>query len=139
MGGTAGVVLAHPEDPALVTKVAALLAGLKADPEMGIASVLDRDAVAAMGGSDRVSFLIGFRPGFEAGHDPRAAKQTPSSYKGMHGYLPSDPAMRSSLFVEGPGLARHGDLGEIDMQSIAPSVARILGVKLTGAEKPSAF
>jgi hypothetical protein len=57
----------------------------------------------------------------------------------MHGFLPSDPAMRSSLFVEGPGLARHGDLGEIDMRSIAPSVARILGVKLTGAEKPSAF
>jgi hypothetical protein len=86
-----------------------------------------------------MSFLIAFRPGFEAGHDPRAAKQTASTYKGMHGYLPSDPAMRSSLFVEGPGIARHGSLGQIDMRSIAPSVARILGVKLAGAEAEAVF
>lgn len=139
MGGSAGVVLAHPDDPALVAKVAALLDRLKGDPEMGIASILDHGAVSAMGGSDLMSFLIAFRPGFEPGHDPKAAKQTPSAYKGMHGYLPSDPAMRSSLFVEGPGLARHGDLGQIDMRSIAPSVARIMGMKLAGAEKPPVF
>jgi len=83
--------------------------------------------------------MIAFRPGFEAGHDPRAAKQTPSTYKGMHGYLPSDPAMRSSLFVEGPGLTRRGSLGLIDMRAIAPSIARILGVPLPGAEVPAVF
>ncbi len=139
MGGSAGVVLRHPDDPALVAKVAALLDSLKADPDMGIAAILGRDAVAKMGGTPEISFLIAFRPGFEPGHDPRAAKQTPSTYKGMHGYLPSEPAMRSSLFVEGPGLARHGDLGVIDMRAIAPSVARILGATLTGAEIPPAF
>lgn len=139
MGGSAGVVLKHPDDPALVAKVAALLDGLKIDPDMGIAAILDRDAVAKMGGTPDISFLIAFRPGFEPGYDPRAAKQTPSTYKGMHGYLPSEPAMRSSLFVEGPGLNRHGDLGVIDMRAIAPSVARILGAKLSGAEMPPVF
>jgi hypothetical protein len=106
---------------------------------MGIAAILDRDAIARMGGSPTCSFLIAFRPGFEPGHDPRAAKQTPSTYKGMHGYLPYEPAMRSSLFVEGPGLHRHGDLGQIDMRAIAPSVARILGVKFDSAETPAVF
>lgn len=139
MGGSAGVVLAHPEDPALIAKVGGLLAQLKADPDMGIADVLDARAVADMGGTARVTFLIGFRPGFQAGHDPRAAKQTPSSYKGMHGFLPSNPAMRSSLFVEGPGLTRHGSLGQIDMRAIAPSVARILGVALPTAEAKPVF
>jgi predicted AlkP superfamily pyrophosphatase or phosphodiesterase len=139
MGGSAGVVLKRPDDHALQAKVASLLAALKADPDMGIAEILDRQAVARGGGSKRMSFLIAFRPGFEAGHDPRAAKQTASTYKGMHGYLPSDPAMRSSLFVEGPGIARHGNLGQIDMRSIAPSVARILGVKLAGAEAEAVF
>jgi hypothetical protein len=133
------VVLAHPEDPALVAKVTTLLAGLKADPEMGIADILDAKAIAAMGGTGQASFLMAFRPGLEAGHDPRAAKQTPSSYKGMHGYLASDPAMRSSLFVGGPGLTRHGSLGQIDMRAIAPSVARILGVKLETAEAKPVF
>jgi len=139
MGGSAGVVLKHPDDPALVARVKTLLDGLKADPDMGIAAILDRDAIARMGGSPTCSFLIAFRPGFEPGHDPRAAKQTPSTYKGMHGYLPYEPAMRSSLFVEGPGLHRHGDLGQIDMRAIAPSVARILGVKFDSAETPAVF
>jgi len=139
MGGSAGVVLKRPDDPVLVARVGDLLDRLKADPEMGISAVLGRDAITKMGGSQMCSFLIAFRPGFEPAHDPRAAKRAPSTYKGMHGYLPSEPAMRSSLFVEGPGLARHGNLGEIDMRSIAPSVARILGVKLAGAEKAPAF
>ncbi len=139
MGGSAGVVLKRPDDPALVAKVAALLAKLKADPDMAIADVLDAAQIAQAGGSRRISFLVAFRSGFEAGRDPAAAKQSPSSYKGMHGYLPSLPAMRSSLFAEGPGLAKHGNLGEIDMRSVAPSVARILGVDLSGAEMPAAF
>jgi len=139
MGGSAGVVLKRPDDPSLVAKVAGLLATLKADPQMGIAEVLDAPAIARIGGSPMCSFLIGFRPGFEAGRNPSAAKQTPSAYKGMHGYLPSDPAMRSSLFAEGPGLSRHGDLGLVDMRSIAPSIARILGVKLDAAEVGASF
>ncbi len=112
---------------------------MKADPDLGIAEIFDRDAIARMGGAKQVSFLLAFKPGFQPGHDPRAAKQTPGSYKGMHGYLPSSPTMRSSLFVDGPGLSKHGSLGEIDMRAIAPSVARILGVKLVGAEAPAAF
>ena len=139
MGGSAGVVLKRPDDTALVAKVASLLATLKADPEMGIAEIFDAQAVARLEGSPMCSFLVAFRPGFEPGHDPRAAKQTPSTYKGMHGYLSSEPAMRSSLFVEGPRLGRRGDLGLVDMRSIAPSIARILGVKLEGAEAPPAF
>jgi predicted AlkP superfamily pyrophosphatase or phosphodiesterase len=139
MGGTAGVVLKRPDDRAVVARVAGLLARLKADPDMGIAEVIDRADVERMGGSPLMSFLIAFRPGFAPGHDPRAAKQTPSGYKGTHGYLPTDRAMRSSLFVEGPGLARHGDLGEVDMRAIAPSVARVLGVRLGGAEAQPVF
>jgi predicted AlkP superfamily pyrophosphatase or phosphodiesterase len=139
MGGSAGVVLKNPDDAALVAKVSALLASLKADPDMAIAEVLDRDAIARMGGAKELSFLLAFKPGFEAGHDPRAAKQTPSASKGMHGYLPSLPAMRSSLFVEGPGVSKHGSLGTIDMRAIAPSVARILGAKLPDAEVAAVF
>lgn len=139
MGGSAGIRLKRPDDQALVAKVSTLLATLKADPDMGIADVLDQQAIVRMGGAPSLSFLVTFRPGFEAGHDPHATKQTPSTYKGMHGYLPSDPSMRSSLFAEGPALARHGDLGQIDMRAIAPSVARILGVKLPSADAAPAF
>jgi len=139
MGGSVAVVLKHPEDAALQAKVRALLAQLAADPDMGIAKVIDRAEIARQGGDRLPSFIIAFKPGFEAGHDPHAPKQSPSHYKGMHGYLPSQPAMASSLFVEGPGLTHHGNLGRIDMRAIAPSVARILGITLAGAEAAPVF
>lgn len=139
MGGSAAIVLARPDDAALTAKVASLLAGLAADPAMGIARVIDRATIARLGGAAEASFMLEFKPGFESGRDPSAAKATPSVYKGMHGYFPDHPAMRSSLFVDGPKLARRGNLGEIDMRSIAPSIARILGVKLDTASVGPSF
>jgi predicted AlkP superfamily pyrophosphatase or phosphodiesterase len=139
MGGTATIVLARPDDPALQARVKMLLDRLAADPALGIAEVLDRAAVARLGGSNKASFLLAFRPGFEAGHDPKAPPASPSAYRGMHGYLPSEPAMRSALFVAGPGLKAHGDLGQVDMRAIAPSIARILGVALPDAEAKPVF
>lgn len=139
MGGSAAIRLARPEDPALVGRVSSLLDRLARDPAYGISRVMDRAAIARAGGTAEASFLVAFRPGFEAGHDPRAAKVVSSAYRGMHGYLPDEPAMQSSLFVDGPALARHGDLGTVDMRAIAPSAARVLGVALPTAEAQPVF
>ncbi|UAK23375.1 alkaline phosphatase family protein [Sphingomonas nostoxanthinifaciens] len=138
-GGTAAIVLARPQDAALRAKVAGVLAAIAADPANGIAAILDEAEVRRRGGPAEASFMIAMKPGFETGHDPAAAMVTPSSYHGMHGYLPDLPEMRSTLIVAGPALARHGDLGVIDMRSIAPSLARILGAKLPSAELPPTF
>ena len=42
--------------------------------------------------------------------------------------------MNSSFFIIGPGIAAAHSLGEIDMRAIAPTLARILGVRLPAAE-----
>ncbi|MGI4879096.1 MAG: alkaline phosphatase family protein [Janthinobacterium lividum] len=139
MGGSAGIVLARPDDVALIAKVSTLLGKLAADPAMGIARVIDRTEVARRGGASEASFMIELKAGFETGRDPAAAKAIPSTYKGMHGYFPDRQEMGSSLFVDGPSLSRRGNLGEVDMRSIAPSVAHILGVRLDTAEMPRAF
>lgn len=139
MGGSAAIVLARPDDAALKARVATLLDTLAADPEMGIARVIGRAAIAEMGGDASVSFLIEFKAGYEPGKDPTAAKTTPSTYKGMHGYFPTDEAMLSSLFVTGPDLDRRGNLGIVDERAIAPAMARILGVRLDTADLPPAF
>jgi hypothetical protein len=44
--------------------------------------------------------------------------------------------MHSSFFVLGDGIARSRNLGTIDMRQIAPTVASILGVKLSSAKQP---
>jgi predicted AlkP superfamily pyrophosphatase or phosphodiesterase len=128
-GGTVAIRLADPADAALRAQVRALLDGVARDPANGVDRILDREAVAALGGPADASFIVAFKPGFEGGKDPAAAMVTPSTYRGMHGYLPDDPAMRSTLIVAGPSLARHGSLGLVDMRSIAPSLGRILGVR----------
>jgi hypothetical protein len=43
--------------------------------------------------------------------------------------------MRAAFFIDGPGIAPHRDLGVIDMRRIAPTVAQLLGVRLTRASQ----
>ncbi|MDP1028780.1 ectonucleotide pyrophosphatase/phosphodiesterase [Sphingomonas sp. KR1UV-12] len=138
-GGTAAIRLARPDDAALLARTRALLATMAADPRYHIARILDRAELAKAGGASEASFFVAFRPGAQTGRDPAAAIEAPAVYKGMHGYLPSDPAMRSTLIVAGPGIAPGRDLGVVDMRAIAPAIARRLGAKLPDAEVAPAF
>ena len=139
VGGTAAIRLARPDDAALLAKVRGVLAAMAANPAYKIASVLDRSAIAKAGGDGEASFLVAMQPGTETGRDPAAPIAKPSVYKGMHGYVPWDPAMRSTLIVAGPGIAKGKDLGVVDMRAIAPSIARRLGASLPSAEMPAVF
>ncbi len=132
-GGSAAVVLAHPDDADVRDKVAALLRGLAANPGNGIAAVADRSQIAAMGGGAEPSFWVDFKPGWEAGRAWTGPLLGPGSNKGTHGYFPAHPEMRATFMIEGPGLAKKGALGEIDMRDIAPTLAKLLGVTLPQA------
>ncbi|KQT31171.1 nucleotide pyrophosphatase [Sphingomonas sp. Leaf412] len=138
-GGTAAIRLARPDDAALVATVRGVLARMAADPAYRIARILDRAELTAAGGAGEASFFVALKPGTETGRDPLAPITRPSAYKGMHGYLPSDPAMRSTLIVAGPGVAKGRDLGVVDMRGIAPAIARRLGAALPDAEVKPAF
>jgi hypothetical protein len=135
-GGSAFVVLARPDDPALKARVAALLAMLKVNPALHIAEIIDRAEIAKRGGGD-ADYAINFAPGFEAGRDPAAALISPSKSKGMHGYAASLPEMKSSFFMMGRAVRLKGDLGAIDMRQIAPTLAQLMGAELLSAEMPA--
>lgn len=138
-GGSVAVVLARKDDAALATKVAELLAGLKADPANGIAEVADRAAIARMGGNPEAAFYVNMAPdaaaaGFAGASAPlRGAPH----YKGTHGYFPQAMHLRSSFFLMGKRIPQGRSLGEIDMRAIAPTLAAILGVPLPDAEQPA--
>jgi len=135
-GGSAAVVLARREDSALRAKVAALLARLRADPALGIAELFDHTGIAERGGGGEADFWIGFKPGTEAGRKSDAPLVAPAASKGMHGYDPALPEMRSTFLILGRGLPWKGDLGEIDMRRIAPTLAKLMGADLPSAELP---
>lgn len=137
-GGSVAVVLARPEDAALNGMVGALLEKLAADPQARIAKVIGKEQIAKLGGNPQASFYVDLKPGALAGNfaaDAPLAK--PSRYKGMHGYFPAMPEMRSTFLIMGKGVAKTRNLGEIDMRAIAPTIAAKLGVTLPDAQVPA--
>lgn len=134
-GGSIAVVLARPDDAALAARVETLLRGLAADPQARIARVIGRDDIARMGGNPQAAFFVDLAPGALAGpFSAQTPLARPSRTRGMHGYFPGMPQMRSTFMVMGRGVAAARDLGEVDMRAIAPTLAAILKVPLPAAE-----
>ncbi|MEP7349680.1 MAG: ectonucleotide pyrophosphatase/phosphodiesterase [Sphingorhabdus sp.] len=137
-GGSSAIMLARPDDATLKNRVAALLRKLDADPKNSIAAIAEPAEIRAMGGNSQASFFVSFQPNAYAGgfKGKDAPLVGPSGSKGMHGFFPGSPLMRSSFMMMGKGVAKGRNLGEIDMRSIAPTLAKIMGVALPDAELP---
>ena len=121
-------------DAATKTQVATLLATLAADPANGIDRIISEDELHARGGFPDATFLVALRPGFVTGDGVSGNLVTASASKGMHGYWPDVADMNSSFFIVGPDIPPAHSLGAIDMRSIAPTLALILGLSLPHAE-----
>jgi len=137
-GGSFAIVLHDKNDDVTRVKVAALLAKLAADPANGIHRIVPDSELHARGGFPDAAFLVTLRPGFVTGDAFSGNVVTPStSTRGMHGYWPDQPEMNASFLILGPGIPAAHSLGLIDMRAIAPTLARILGLRLPSAEAKS--
>jgi predicted AlkP superfamily pyrophosphatase or phosphodiesterase len=134
--GMAAVMLHDPADSQTESQVRDLLQAMKSDPSNGIAEVLERDAIKQRGAFPDASFLIVMKLGYYALSDATSplvsdVQGTP----GSHGFSPEYPEMRAAFFIEGSGIARGRNLGLIDMRQVAPTVAQLLGVRLSAASQ----
>ncbi len=132
-GGSAAVLLKDKSDTATRAKVSELLKRLSGDEKNGIARVLGEQEIAAMGGWPAAAFWVDMRTNFSVvstGELTRAHKVT-----GTHGYAPDHPELLASFFIAGPKVRRGAaDLGQIDMRSVAPTLAECLGVSFPTAD-----
>ncbi len=135
-GGSAAIIVADAADPKLEQQVAGVLADLKKNPELKIDRILTQSEIQAKGGNPDAKFYIGFKPGAAAGgyKGANAPLISKTSNRGTHGYFADEPAMRSAFMIMGPDIRKGQDLGIIDMRSIAPTIAQILGAPLPKAE-----
>lgn len=134
-GGMAAIMLRDLNDTATEQQVTALLDKLAADPENGIAQILDHEEIVKRGAFPNAAFLVVFKPGYYSGSGLSGSLVTPiPGTRGSHGFSPENPEMRASFFAVGAGIAKHRDLGVIDMRQIAPTVAGILDVKMPTAK-----
>jgi predicted AlkP superfamily pyrophosphatase or phosphodiesterase len=130
-GGSAAILLKDPKDQATRVQVEQLLRRLAADPANGIARILDRTAIAAMGGNPQAAFWVDMQANFSVANT--AAALVIATKGGTHGYSPSHPEMLASFFMAGPEVGKGLTLGEIDMRSIAPTMAAYLGFRFPSA------
>jgi hypothetical protein len=134
-GGMAAIMLHDASDHATEQQVRALLDKLAADPESGIAQILDRDALRQRGTYPDAAFMVVFKPGYYSGSGVSGSLITEiPGTRGSHGFSPEYPEMRASFFALGAGIARHRNLGLVDMRQVAPTVARILNVPMPTAK-----
>jgi predicted AlkP superfamily pyrophosphatase or phosphodiesterase len=133
-GGSAAVMLADPKDPTVRARVKALLDKLAGDPANGIERIWSPEEIQRGGGFPQAAYLISLRIGYEMAYSLSLPLITKPSNLGMHGYVPERAEMRSSFFIVGPHIAKGRAMGEIDMRQIAPTIADILHVRLSGAE-----
>jgi predicted AlkP superfamily pyrophosphatase or phosphodiesterase len=137
-GASAAIMLARPDDAALVAKVKALLDRLAADPANGIDRVIDHQEAVKLGGNPQASFIVNMKPGFVTdifrGAGAPLNGPTPPSLKGMHGYFPGPANLQATFLIMGKGVKPGKDLGVIDMRAIAPTLARVMGATLPDAE-----
>ena len=136
IAGSAAIMLHHPEDQAVKTRVKAMLDKLAANPENGIARVLEHSEIVKLGGFPDASYLVELKLGYQFGGAFSGPLVTPTPSTGTHGYLPDRPEMRASFFVFGRMVAPGRDLGIVDMRQVAPTIASILGVSLPSAKQP---
>ncbi|WP_421848705.1 alkaline phosphatase family protein [Novosphingobium sp.] len=138
-GGSFAIRLARPKDAALKAKVKAVLDKLATDPAAKFDQVIEGPAIAALGGNPDASFYVNLKIGAVAGPfvNGNLPLAFPSPVKGMHGYFPAAPEMRSTFMIMGKGIPAGRKLGEIDMRAIAPTLAKLMGGSLPDAEKPA--
>jgi len=133
-GGMAAVMLNDPGDERVAEQVRDLLQTLKSDPRNGIAEILERDAIKQRGAFPGASFLVVMKLGYYVlGDATSPVVSEVTGTPGSHGFSPEYPEMRAAFFIAGKGIARHRDLGVIDMRQIAPTVAQLLNVRLPSA------
>ena len=139
-GGSAAILLKDPKDEATRGKVRQLLKQLAADPANGIARVLEKEEIARMGGNPDAAFWVDMKTNFAVAFGEGAPFASERKVGGTHGYAPTHPELLASFFIAGPGIPAGLNLGEIDMRSIAPTLAKLLGVSFPSADlRPLAF
>lgn len=138
-GGSAAVIVKDKNDKKVEAEVKQMLDRLASDPANGIAKILDRKDIAALGGDPDAAFWVDMRPGYAIGGSLNGSLVEAVSARGTHGYSPVHPELRAFFLISGRGFREGANVGDIDMRSIAPTLAKVLNLSFPSAElKPLA-
>ncbi|MBS1815304.1 MAG: alkaline phosphatase family protein [Acidobacteria bacterium] len=131
-GGTSTIIVRDPSNAAVVAKVKSVVEAAAKNPAYGIGRMLTHEEAVKRGGNPAAMYILDAASGWRFGSGTKKiTADAPGT--GAHGQLPDHPELRSSFFLVGPDVVKR-NLGVIDMRQIAPTLAKILNVKLPSAK-----
>lgn len=135
-GGSCAIMLKDPNDKVAEAKVVALFSNLAKSKESPIKQVSLRADLRRMKAIPHAALMLEAAEGYSfdeslTGPEVRDSGET---YKGTHGYLPTDPRMRASLIAYGRNVRNGAKVPLAQMIDLAPSIAGLLNLKLPQAE-----
>ena len=133
-GGSAAIIVKDNKDR---EAVGALLQRLAANPSNGIEKVLGPDDIGKLGGAPNAAFWVDMKINFAVTNVQTGDMAKERKAGGTHGFSPEHPELLASFFIAGPGIRRNADLGVIDMRTVAPTLAAVMGVPFTTGDLPA--
>jgi len=131
-----GAAFVYILDPSTRDQVRSILSGLE-----GVRSILEPKDFAAWGMTTpdkdprMADLVIAAKEGFSFADGATGdAVTTEAPLKGTHGYLPDDPKLYATFIAWGAGVRRGARLGVTDSINVAPTIAKVLGLKFDGVD-----
>jgi len=128
-GGSA-FVYARGGEGALLARTALEEAALKTEAFR----VVSAEEMLSLGADPDAWFGLEAEPGFAFSDDARGSLLRSTLLRGGWGYLPDRSEMDVGFVAWGPGLGRRLRVPEMRQIDVAPTLARLLGLSLEGAE-----
>ena len=137
-GGTALVYVTAPDaSGAILKRVRDALIGIEGIDTIVEPAEFARYGLPQPGQNPQMGalFLIG-RDGYAFSADPNGpfVIDAPAGSLGAHGYVASDPDLRSLFIASGRGIKRGVTLDSVDVIDLAPTMARLLGFEMSGVD-----
>ena len=101
--GSAPLRVADPADTTIVSEVRTLLEAKLADPADGLRAILERDEIAALGGTPEAPLWLDARAGFYFSGRIGEEWSRATDRRGTHGFVPTRPGLHAALILAGPG------------------------------------
>lgn len=131
-GGSAFFHLKDVNDKATLEKVRKKMASLPSDIQQ-MYRIVERTELDKIGADPHASFALAAANGVYI-QDANSGKLVNIKKGGAHGYFPDSKEIRTGFIIAGAGVKAGIALDSINLEDVAPTVARILGFQLPQAD-----
>lgn len=136
-GGSCNI---YVKDEKLIPAVKRFLEGWKARPDSPIEEIFDQEEAAAIGADPKAAFVLEakdgwyFQNGLECASEAVNREENPTHHMGNHGFHPKKSGYQTFFAGAGPDFISGARKDAMKLIDEGPTLAKILGVKLTGSE-----